>query len=98
MDCISIIHSQDAQLLQGIAEGCHHSFKTLYDKYWEIAYSAAFKRLKNPDQAKDIVQEIFTHIWVKRTTLHIDNLPAYLHVAVRNRVLKQLAKEKVTDP
>jgi RNA polymerase sigma-70 factor (ECF subfamily) len=98
MNSISSDHSLDAQLLQKIAEGCRHSFNTLYEKYWENTYASVYKRLKDADLAKDLVQEIFTHIWFKRETLQIDNLPAYLHVAARNRVFKQVAREKLTHP
>ena len=85
-------------LLRRMGEGCEHSFRALYEKYWESAYSAAYQRLKDADQAKDILQEIFTHIWFKRETLQIDNLGAYLHVAVRNRVFKHIGKQKLTHP
>lgn len=91
-------HFRDEELLEKIAEGCQSSFNTLYEKYWEITYASAYKRLKDADMAKDVVQEIFTHIWFKRETLQINNLPAYLYVAVRNRVFKQVVREKLTHP
>jgi len=85
-------------LLLQMEQGCEESFNALFEKYWDKAYSAAYARLGDSDQCKDIVQEIFTHIWLKRETLHIDNLPAYLNVAVRNRVLKFVEKQKNTSP
>ncbi len=85
-------------LLRKMREGNQQSFNALYEKYWESTYAAAYRRLKDGDLAKDVIQEIFTHIWFKRETLQIDNLPAYLHVAVRNRVLKHLGKQKRTHP
>jgi len=88
----------DKTLLQQIEGGCKSAFGLLYDKYWEKAYSQAYKRIKDADQAKDIVQEIFTHIWVKREATHIDNIAAYLHVAIRNSVIKIVAKQKLTEP
>jgi RNA polymerase sigma-70 factor (family 1) len=98
MHSTSSYHSSDAILLQGIAASSQHSFNTLYERHWEKTYASAYKRLKDTDLAKDIVQEIFTHLWVKRETLRIDNLSAYLHVAVRNRVFKQAARGKLTHP
>jgi RNA polymerase sigma-70 factor (ECF subfamily) len=91
-------HFQDEGLLEKIAEGCQSSFNTLYEKYWEFTYASAYKRLKDADMAKDVVQEIFTHIWFKRETLQINNLPAYLYVAVRNRVFKHVVQKKSTHP
>lgn len=88
----------DILLLQQIEQGSTCAFDILYEKHWQQAYSSAYKRLKNHDDAKDVVQEIFTYIWIKRETIHIENFPAYLNVAVRNKVLKVVAKQKATQP
>ncbi|AHM63012.1 sigma-70 family RNA polymerase sigma factor [Flammeovirgaceae bacterium 311] len=90
-------HTDDASLLANVKRGCEHSFNVLYEKYWQQAYNNAYKRLKDADQAKDVVQEIFVHIWLKKEN-HIDNFPAYLSVAVRNRVFKLVEKQKKTSP
>ncbi|MCW3109492.1 MAG: sigma-70 family polymerase sigma factor [Segetibacter sp.] len=89
---------EDQFLLKQIGQGCKQSFNQLYEKHWEHAYESAFKRLKNSEEAKDIVQEIFTHIWLKREILTIDNLPAYISVAVRNRIFKFISKQKTSHP
>lgn len=88
----------DQVLLNQLQEGNSGAFEILFDKYWDLAYSNAYKRLKNSDDAKDIVQEIFIHIWQNRNSLFILNVPAYLHVAVRNRVFRLIAKQKTTHP
>lgn len=90
--------TDDTILLQQVEEGDKKAFNTLFEKYWESAFSDAYKRLKKYDSAKDIVQDIFTHIWINRETLQIKNLPAYLNVAIRNRVIKYAAKQKLTHP
>lgn len=84
---------KDQSLLRQIGQGNKSSFNELYEKYWEMVYTKAYTRLKDSDQAKDIVQEIFTHIWIKRETCQINNLPAYLNIAVRNKVFKLVAKQ-----
>ncbi len=88
----------DALLLGQLQEDNTDAFTSLYKKYWQKVYSDAYKCLKDQHLAKDIVQEIFTYLWLKRDTIEIDNLPAYLKVAVRNRVFKQIAKQKKTHP
>ncbi|MCW3091499.1 MAG: sigma-70 family polymerase sigma factor [Ferruginibacter sp.] len=90
--------SSDTLLLQQVEDGSKQAFNVLFEKHWECAYSNAYKRLKDSDAAKDIVQEIFAHIWINRETLRIENLAAYLHVAIRNRVIKLVAKQKLTHP
>lgn len=90
--------TDDVLLLEQIEKGNKHAFNLLFEKYWGKAYAEAHKRLKDPDQAKDIVQEVFTHIWLKRESLHINNLPAYLNIAIRNKVFKLVEKQKTIHP
>jgi len=85
---------EDHLLWQKIKEGSSESFNALYSKYWQILYCSALKRLKNHHQAQDITQEVFVNLWLKRMDLQIDNLSAYLQVAVRNKVLNLFEKEK----
>lgn len=89
-----IYQEKDHTLLQKIDGGDEFSFSSLYRKYWKKVYTSAFKHLRNHDQAQDITQEVFEAIWQRRGNLHIDNVPAYLHIAVRNRVLNLFEKEK----
>ncbi|MBS1751852.1 MAG: sigma-70 family RNA polymerase sigma factor [Bacteroidetes bacterium] len=90
--------SDDAVLLEQIAQGSEAAFNLLFEKYWDKSFTEAYKRLKDTDDAKDIVQEIFAHIWINRQTLNIKNLTAYLHIAVRNKVFKLMAKQKSKHP
>lgn len=98
MNQIEPNQNSDTLLLQQVEYGSKQAFNVLYEKYWEKAYSDAYKRIKDAAAAKDIVQEIFTHIWINRESLHIENLPAYLHVAIRNKVFKFFTKQKQIHP
>lgn len=86
--------NSDDLLLKQVEQGSTRAFDVLFEKYWQQAYSDAYRRLKSHDDAKDIVQEVFTHIWINRQATHIENLPAYLHVAIRNRVIKFINRQK----
>lgn len=87
----------DKFLLAQIQLGDKTSFTQLYKKYWRQTYANAYKRLNDVEQAEDVVQEIFVNIWLKRETL-IHNFPAYLNIAVRNRVIKLGIKQQHTSP
>ncbi len=89
--------TDDNLLLEQVSCGNKKSFDILFDRYWESSLDSAYKRTKDLDAAKDIVQEIFTQIWINRET-QIDNLPAYLNVSIRNRVIKFFAKQKPIHP
>ncbi|TSJ40537.1 RNA polymerase sigma-70 factor [Mucilaginibacter corticis] len=89
---------QDKLLLLKLKEGNTDAFDALYEKYWKGVYAAAFKRLQNPDQAKDITQDVFLQLWLKRESTNIDNLPAYLFTATRNKVFNWMEKERRYTP
>lgn len=90
--------AEDDLLLQQIKANSMLAFDALYDKYWEQVYSAAFKRLKDADYAKDITQDIFLQIWQKREQINIEHFAPYLFTAVRNNVFKWMQKEQRYTP
>lgn len=75
-------------LLQRIAEGDRAAFKTIHDHYCQRMYNTAIRFLQSPDEAMDIVQEVFLKLWMKRTALPaIDNFSAYLFITTRNELV-----------
>ena len=88
----------DKLLLLDLKEGRTEAFDALYEKYWKRTYAAAFKRLQDPEQAKDIIQDVFLQLWLKREETLIENLPAYLHTAVKNKVFNWMEKERKYTP
>lgn len=98
MSQLKLIASDDASLLEHIGTGNAEAFNLLFERYWQTTYTRAYKRVHDYDVAKDIVQEIFIHIWLKKETLTIRNLPAYLNIAVQNKVFKFLEKQKLKHP
>lgn len=86
----------DTELLDEIGENCSDAFSELYERYWKSLFSSAYKRLQDEEACKDIVQEVFTDIWVRRASLEIENIAAYLHTAIRFQVFKFISKTKLT--
>jgi RNA polymerase sigma-70 factor (ECF subfamily) len=84
----------DTKLLELLAQDSKDAFDALYDRYWELLYLAAFKRLKDSAQCKDLIQDVFIDLWCRRGQVAISNLKAYLFTAVRFQVYKLVAKEK----
>ncbi|GEO06294.1 DNA-directed RNA polymerase sigma-70 factor [Adhaeribacter aerolatus] len=94
--------TEDSLLLLQVREGNRQAFDALYRKHWRYVYAAAYKRLQNSDQAKDIAQDVFTQLWVllavNNSPSLIENLTGYFYIAVRNNVLKWLEKERKYTP
>jgi RNA polymerase sigma-70 factor (ECF subfamily) len=90
--------TNDRMLLQQLQNDDVTAFDSLYEKYWSLVYSAAYKRLKDNSYAKDITQDIFLQLWHRRHELNIEHLPSYLYTSVRNNVLKWMEKEQRIKP
>ncbi len=87
----------DRELLAQLSIGNRRAFDSLYDKYWRQVFNHAYKRLGNESDAQDIAQDVFVQLWSRGSQTVIENLPAYLYIAVRNGVFKYLEKEKKYD-
>jgi RNA polymerase sigma factor (sigma-70 family) len=82
----------EVSLFDLLRQGDHVAFEKIYKQYWIELYEAAYKRLPDKELCQDIIQNIFTDLWLRRTEVEIENPIAYLHTAVRFQVLKQVAR------
>lgn len=84
----------DSSLLTLLREGDMVAFEELYERYWSKLYSAAYRRLSNREAAEEIVQDIFTSLWLKRAVLEINSsLENYLYTSVKYMVFAAFQKE-----
>ncbi|MVN20481.1 RNA polymerase sigma-70 factor [Mucilaginibacter sp. HMF7410] len=73
-----------------------NAFSEIYFRYSGALYKHALKMLKDRDEAKDIIQDIFASFWLKRESLILTtSLASYLYTSVRNKVLDVFSHEKV---
>lgn len=70
------------------------AFMEIYNRYWKMLYTSVHAVLRDSEQAKDIVQEVFVSIWSNAGNQPIAHLKAYLQQACRFQVYKQLQKRK----
>jgi len=86
----------DAELLLLLKEGDKRAYTEIYHRYKFILHNHAWNKLRNKEEAQDILQEVFVGLWAKRDTLKIDtNLSGYLYSAVRNRILDYFSHNNV---
>ncbi|WP_316820811.1 RNA polymerase sigma-70 factor [Pedobacter gandavensis] len=88
----------DEALFVLIKEGNHQAYTQIFDRFYALLYFHALKILLDEDEAKDLIQELFEMIWLKRKSLTINtSVSAYLYAATRNIVLNQIARKKVKN-
>ncbi|MDR2272291.1 MAG: RNA polymerase sigma-70 factor [Sphingobacterium sp.] len=86
------IHS-DEELIILIQQDDNIAFEALYERYWKKLYYQAARKTDSLEDAQEIVQNIFTSIWLRRKQLHIEStVSSYLAVAVKYKVFKYLAQ------
>ncbi len=85
-------------MIEKIISGDIQAFEVLFnDNYERLAYYA-YQYLKDQDNAEDVVQELFSKLWINRKKLGSDiNITAYLYSAVRNACLNHIKHEKVKE-
>ncbi len=72
------------------------AFEEIYHKYWVVLYMHALKMLRDEDDARDIIQEVFTSLWQKRDSINPDtNLAGFLFITTKNKVLDLIARKQV---
>jgi RNA polymerase sigma-70 factor (ECF subfamily) len=90
---------EESRIIQALNEGCERALRYVYDKYSGRIYFLAMKFLKSPEQAQELVQDVFLKLWEKRTELDKDRpIEAWLYTVARNRVInqfKKMAREQV---
>jgi len=85
----------DLELIGLIRASNHLAFAELYQRYKIILYLHVKKMLNNEDETQDVLQEVFTNLWINRLELTIStSVKSYLYTTVRNKVFNILAHRK----
>jgi len=87
----------DNELIRLLKADDHNAFAEIYSRFAETLFQQAYRVLKNREETKDIVQELFASLWNKRADCAISNLAGYLYMANRNQVIKIVARKKITS-
>jgi RNA polymerase sigma-70 factor, ECF subfamily len=86
----------DHELIDLLKSGEHAAFIEIYERYWTVLYLHARKILRNEAEAEDVVQEIFSSLWLKRENVFLKStLSSYLYSSVRYKIFNQIEHKKV---
>ncbi|KAA0992076.1 RNA polymerase sigma-70 factor [Dyadobacter aurulentus] len=84
------------ELLAGLKAGSEAMFKRIYQQYWSPLYAVAYNHVRDRMVAEEMVQELFTRLWLKRDQINIhSSLQAYLYKAIRHQVYDYIDKQQV---
>lgn len=90
----------DRSVVEGINRGDEKAFSVLYNRYFTYLCTCAAGYIFDADAAKEVVNDVFIHLWNKRTGLEFP-VHAYLLRCVQNGCLNHIrslrSRERVLD-
>jgi RNA polymerase sigma factor (sigma-70 family) len=91
-----ILSSENDQSLvqQYKADGNIDVLGELYNRYMELVYSVCLKYMKDPEDAKDCVINIFEELIIKLKKYEVDNFKGWLYQLAKNHCLMKLRSKK----
>ncbi len=76
-----------------MSKGDAAAFEVLMDCFYPACYQTALKVLLDADLAKDIVQEVFLKVWLRRSGLNtVENFGGWLRSVTVNQVYDHIKK------
>jgi len=74
----------------------HTSFDQLYNKYVQLLLVYGLQFTSDRELVKDCIQDVFVKLYETKTQLHhIENMDVYLRIALKNRIINSLKREKI---
>jgi len=84
----------DTELLLLITDGKEAAFTEVYNRYWERLVATGYYYTRSKEAAEEIVNDVLMGLWLRRASLVIHSLPAYLGTAVKFAVFKAISRSK----
>ena len=91
--------SSDSSLIELVKIDNHLAFTEIVDRYWQDLYRHTWLKIKNEDEAKDIVQDIFLGLWKNRATIIVNEtalIAPYLFRAAKYAIINYFARPGIT--
>ncbi|GAB2472532.1 DNA-directed RNA polymerase sigma-70 factor [Hymenobacter qilianensis] len=85
----------DADLLQALRADDEGAFEEIYKRYCYRLFTVAYRKLKQREEAEELVQDLLADLWSRRASLQIQQLDQYLFSAVRYRIINFIKSRKL---
>jgi len=93
--CVLKAYGEPSNLWLDFTKGNRNSFTTIYNTHVARLFEYGMRILKDEDQTRDCIHDLFTKLWANRKTLgQTDNERLYLLGALRNTIMAYKAKEE----
>lgn len=88
-------HLGDEQLWEELQSGNTEAFEYIYEKNVQSLFDYGMHLHPDSDLIKDVIQELFIHIWQRRNSLgNVKNIRNYLMVSFRRSAITHLEAQK----
>lgn len=85
----------DSELASLLRDGDNVAFREIYQRYSKLLYLFAYKKLRNEDEAMDVVHDVFTWVLNNRKTFAVaTSLSSYLYKSVLNKIFNIFKKQE----
>jgi RNA polymerase sigma-70 factor (ECF subfamily) len=89
----------EKELLMQVAAGDEKAFETLFNTWRDKLYFYILRITGSPENAEDVLQEVFVKVWLKRESLHeVENFNSYLYRMAHNHAvsgIRRMAREAI---
>lgn len=96
-----VIYSKytDQELTFLLRSGNEAAFTEIFKRYSALLYKHTFNKIRDAEEARDIVQEVFSKLWSKHAELDFKtlNVAGYLYSTARNAVFDLLRHKTYVD-
>jgi RNA polymerase sigma-70 factor (ECF subfamily) len=85
---------EERELLRQIARGDESAYTLVFNHYSKQVFNVAMLYLKDTTPAREVVQEVFLKIWLKREVMPgVEDLTGYLFILTRNHIYDSFKKQ-----
>ncbi len=86
------------ELLEDLARGVEHSFDKLYLHFYDALFEFINAIIRNDEDAKEIVHDSFTDLWIRRESLNSSkNIKGLIYTCARNNAFDYFKRKKVVE-
>jgi RNA polymerase sigma-70 factor (ECF subfamily) len=86
----------DQELASLLSHGDQQAYTEIYKRYHAPVYIHVFNKLRNREESKDLVHDLFSNLWLKHEEFRLQtSLKAYLFTAARYKVFDWISHRQI---